>query len=106
NPGARRTRGHGLSGPKPPRPDDSVAASQHRPLRTLPNWNPGLMEEGIDLRLVGVAAGLVAVAGAPVTEHQAPGHEVPVNTTHVTIIYVARCAIRSPVFKQFQLDRE
>jgi len=64
------------------------------------------VEEHFDLFRGGDPHGLVLVSWPPVPQFQRTGQPIPVETTHLTIIYVIRGSGSYRVFKEFQGNRE
>src|ERR1017187_10503623 len=94
------------SRPEPPRPNDRRTVRDHRPMPALPQWDAGLLKEGLDLLLAGVPRRLVLTAPPPVPQFQGTRQALPIQATHPTIIYPIGGHGRSRFINQFQRNRE
>src|ERR1035441_2741535 len=101
-----RLRRHSGCGPETPRPNDRRSVRDHRPMPTLPQWDAGLLKEGLDLLLAGVPRRLVLIARPPVPQFQGPRQALPIQATHRFIIYPIGGHGRSRFINQFQRNSE
>src|ERR1035437_8489419 len=99
-------RHHSGSRPEPPRPNDRRAVRDHRPMPALPQWDTGLLKEGLDLLLAGIPRGLVPIPRSPVPQLQGTRQAFPIQATHPLIIYPIGGHGRPRFINQFQRNCE
>src|SRR5271157_1262221 len=89
-----------------PRPNDRRAVGEDRPMPALPQWDTGLLKEGLDLLLAGVTRRLVLIARPPIPQFQGTGQALPIQATHLTIIYPIGGHGKPRFINQFQRNRQ